>query len=107
MQVRAISPCRRSPWPLAVSFLEPMPGFEPGTYGLRRAGAELERGESSRIDGDASTAEANPRASSRIDEQAFVDKVSLDLIGAHARWIAQRDRAELQRHLLGILQRLV
>jgi hypothetical protein len=42
-----------------------MLGFEPGTYGLQRAGAELARGESS-----------------RIDEQAFVDEVSRTRAGS-------------------------
>ncbi|HTR51842.1 MAG TPA: hypothetical protein VMJ10_14095 [Kofleriaceae bacterium] len=47
--------------------------------------------------------EANPRASTRIDEQAFVDRVSLDLISAHAAWIVRHERAELRRMLLAVL----
>ena len=59
--------------------------------------------DSTRIDDDASAVEANPRASTRIDEQAFVDRVSLDLISAHAAWIARRDVRELRRSLLALL----
>jgi len=83
-----------------------MAGFEPATYGLRRSGAELAPCESSRIDGETGISDTHPRASSRIDEQAFVDRVSLDLIGAHARWIASRDRVELRRVMLALLMRL-
>jgi hypothetical protein len=66
----------------------------------------LDRGESSRIDGEVSSADAHPRASSRIDEQVFVDRVSLDLIGAHASWIGRRDSTELRSALLRLLLRL-
>jgi len=83
-----------------------MAGFEPATYGLRRSGGDLNRCESSRIDGEASMGEANPRASSRIDEQAFVDRVVLDLISAQAAWIARRDRRELARWLIVLLAEL-
>lgn len=83
-----------------------MPGYDPGTYGLRNQVEHLDRRESSRIDGEASTADAQPRASTRIHEQAFVDGVSLDLIKAHGHWIAGRDRGELRRMLLRLILKL-
>jgi hypothetical protein len=88
------------------AILEPVAGYDPATYGLRSLGGQLQQGESSRIDGEPSASAAHPRASSRIDAHAFVDAISLDLIGAHAQWIVRRDPAELRLALLELLIKL-
>jgi hypothetical protein len=85
--------------------VEPLPGFEPGTYGLRNRISCQEPGASLRTFNDQPTNHVDPHASSHI----FVhepDRVALALLEAQAAWLGTHDRVKLRRVLLGILARL-
>ena len=90
-----------------------MPGFEPGTYGLRRDPAYLRHFISSRIDANDRAA---PRESTRtladsrdgvaIDVGDFPDAILRALLRAQATWMATGDSAALRRELIAILAML-
>jgi hypothetical protein len=88
------------------STLEPLARFERATYGLRKASHDERLRESSRIDENAITSDANPSASTRIDERGEVDRVLLHIFAAQAAWVATRDRGALRCALLQLLLQL-
>jgi hypothetical protein len=84
------------------SDFEPLPGFEPGTYGLRNRITSENPSEFSRSFNELPDPDADPRASSRILEHE-PDGIALGLLEAQAVWISTQDRVRLRRALLGVL----
>jgi hypothetical protein len=85
--------------------VEPLPGFEPGTYGLRNRIPAAHPCECSRTFDDLPTGDEDPHASS----QSLVhrpDRVALELLHAQAAWISTHDAVTLRRALLRVLTSL-
>ena len=90
-----------------------MPGFEPGTYGLRRDNNNLRQYASSRIDandrfaaGESARTLADSRGGVAGVVGDFPDAILGALLRAQVTWMATGDAAALRRDVIAILARL-
>ena len=88
-----------------ISLFEPLPGYDPGTYGLRnRIPAEINA--NSHESSIAPTSpHVDPHAPPRILGRE-PDQVALRLLEAGADWLNRRDPVQLRRALLALLSAL-
>jgi len=88
-----------------INDFEQLPGFEPGTYGLRNRISRENPSEFSQYFGELARPDVDPRASSHILAHE-PDRIALGLLEAQAGWISTHDHVRLRRALLGILASL-
>jgi hypothetical protein len=84
---------------------EPLPGFEPGTYGLRNRISPGHPSEFSRFFDDFPANDVDLHASTRIFTHE-PDRVVLGLLEAQVGWVSTHDRVKLRRALLALLASL-